>query len=135
MCGIGPDGHIAINVRGTDHNSTTRLTDTNFETQAAASTDLGGIEISRNRSVITIGLQTITYNPEATCIISAAGDAKSIVVKNSLERSPDVKYPATVLNSLKNTCFYNTNSNATQQVYKSCKSMYKTSCAILLNML
>ena len=104
--GIGPDGHIAFNVRGTDHNSTTRLTDTNFETQAAAATDLGGIEISRNRSVITIGLQTITYNPEATCIIIAAGDAKSIVVKNSLERSPDVKYPATVLNSLKNTCFY-----------------------------
>ena len=61
--GIGPDGHIAFNVRGSDHNSTTRLTGTNFETQAAAATDLGGIEISRNRLVITIGLGTITYNP------------------------------------------------------------------------
>ncbi|SVE11698.1 uncharacterized protein METZ01_LOCUS464552, partial [marine metagenome] len=64
--GIGPDGHIAFNVRGSDHNSTTRLTGTNFETQAAAATDLGGIEISRNRLVITIGLGTITYNPDAT---------------------------------------------------------------------
>ena len=68
--GIGPDGHIAFNVRGTDHNSTTRLTDTNFETQAAAATDLGGIEISRNRSVITIGLQTITYNPKQPVLLS-----------------------------------------------------------------
>ncbi|HIF83809.1 MAG TPA: glucosamine-6-phosphate isomerase, partial [Candidatus Marinimicrobia bacterium] len=33
--GIGPDGHIAFNVRGSDHNSTTRLMETNFETQAA----------------------------------------------------------------------------------------------------
>ena len=30
--GIGPDGHIAFNVRGSDHYSTTRLTETNFET-------------------------------------------------------------------------------------------------------
>ena len=45
--GIGPDGHIAFNVRGSDHNSTTRLTNTNFETQAAAAIDLGGIEVSR----------------------------------------------------------------------------------------
>ena len=73
--GIGPDGHIAFNVRGSDHNSTTRLTTPNFETQAAAATDLGGIEISRNRLVITIGLGTITYNPNATGIIIAAGEA------------------------------------------------------------
>lgn len=32
--GIGPDGHIAFNTRGSDHHSTTRLTATNFETQA-----------------------------------------------------------------------------------------------------
>ncbi len=34
--GIGPDGHIAFNVRGSDMYSTTRLTETNFETQAVA---------------------------------------------------------------------------------------------------
>ena len=62
--GIGPDGHIAFNTRGSDHNSTTRLTATNFETQAASAGDLGGIEVSRNRLVITIGLGTITYNPD-----------------------------------------------------------------------
>ena len=104
--GIGPDGHIAFNVRGSDHNSTTRLTTTNFETQAAAATDLGGIEISRNRLVITIGLGTITYNPDATGIIIAAGEAKSKIIKESLEHAPDVKYPATALSRLSKSCFY-----------------------------
>ena len=40
--GIGPDGHIAFNTRGSDHYTTTRLTSTNFETQAQAAGDLGG---------------------------------------------------------------------------------------------
>ena len=104
--GIGPDGHIAFNIRGSNHNSTTRLLETNFETQAAAATDLGGIEISRNRLVITIGLGTITYNPGAVAIILAAGEAKAGIVKQSLEKKEDVKYPATVLTRLKNSRFY-----------------------------
>ena len=104
--GIGPDGHIAFNIRGSNHNSTTRLLETNFETQAAAATDLGGIEISRNRLVITIGLGTISYNPDAVAIILAAGEAKARIVKQSLEKKEDVKYPATVLTRLKNSRFY-----------------------------
>lgn len=104
--GIGPDGHIAFNVRGTDHNSTTRLTQTNFETQATAAVDLGGIEISRDRLVITIGLSTITYNPGATAIIIAAGEAKADIVKASLESSPTNRLPATVLQSISRSRFY-----------------------------
>ncbi len=104
--GIGPDGHIAFNTRGSDPFSTTRLTETNFETQAVAASDLGGIEISANRLVITIGLQTITYNPEATAIIIAAGEAKAQKVKQSLESDMVNLYPATVLQKLKNGRFY-----------------------------
>jgi glucosamine-6-phosphate deaminase len=104
--GMGPDGHIAFNTRGSDHNSTTRLTATNFETQAAAAGDLGGIEVSRKRLVITIGLGTITYNPEGVSIIFAAGEAKAPVVRNALENKPDNLYPATVLNRQKNARFY-----------------------------
>ncbi len=104
--GIGPDGHIAFNIKGSDHHSTTRLMETNFETQAVAAGDLGGIEISRNRLVITIGLQTITYNPEAVAIIFAAGEAKADVVKNALEKEPSNQYPATVLQKLKYGRFY-----------------------------
>lgn len=112
--GIGPDGHIAFNTRGSDHNSATRLTATNFETQAASAGDLGGIEVSRTRLVITIGLGTITYNPEAVSIIFAAGDAKAHVVRDALEKGPDNLYPATVLQGQKNARFYITDGASVQ---------------------
>ncbi len=104
--GIGPDGHIGFNVRGSDHLSTTRLTPTNYETQAAAATDLGGMEVSSTRLVITTGLGTYTYNPDCCAIIMAAGEAKSAVVRDAIESEPDVLYPATTLQKLPNACFY-----------------------------
>lgn len=110
--GIGPDGHIAFNTRGSHIYSTTRLTETNFETQAVAAGDLGGIEVSANRLVITIGLETIVYNPEAVGIIIAAGEAKAQIVKDSLETELSNIYPATVLQKLKNGRFYLTKGAA-----------------------
>ncbi len=110
--GIGPDGHIAFNIRGSDHHSSTRLTSTNFETQAVAANDLGGIEISRNRLVITIGLETITHNPHAIAIIFAAGESKAEIVKKSIESQPGNLYPATALQQLKNCRFYLTGGAA-----------------------
>ncbi|TVQ43242.1 MAG: glucosamine-6-phosphate isomerase [Saprospirales bacterium] len=110
--GMGPDGHIAFNIRGSDHHSTTRLTDTNFETKAVAAGDLGGIEVSSRRLVITIGLGTITYNPNATAIIIAAGEAKAEIIKRSLESEPTNLYPATVLQKLPNAKFYLTRGAA-----------------------
>jgi glucosamine-6-phosphate deaminase len=110
--GIGPDGHIGFNVKGSDHYSTTRLTQTNYETQAAASADLGGIEIARNRLVITIGLETITSNKNAAAIIIASGEAKANIVRDSIENSMTNYYPATVLQKLKNARFYLTNGAA-----------------------
>lgn len=110
--GIGPDGHIGFNVRGSDHFSTTRLTPTNYETQAAAATDLGGIEVSRNRLVITIGLQTIVNNPETTAIIIASGEAKAQIVKDAIQQEKNNQYPATVLQDLPNACFYLTKGAA-----------------------
>lgn len=112
--GIGPDGHIAFNIRGSDHHSTTRLTATNFETQAVAAGDLGGIEISRHRMVITIGLETITYNPDATAIIFAAGESKAGIIKASLESEPTNVYPATVLQKLKGSRFFLTQGAASR---------------------
>jgi glucosamine-6-phosphate deaminase len=110
--GIGPDGHIAFNTKGSDHNSTTRLTATNFETQAAAAGDLGGIEISRNHKVITIGLGTLTYNPDGVSIIFAAGEAKAPVVRNALGDTPVNLYPATVLQRQETSRFYLTEGAA-----------------------
>ena len=110
--GIGPDGHIGFNTRGSDHFSNTRLTSTNFETQAVSAADLGGIEVSRNRLVITIGLETITNNPDAVAIIFAAGEAKADIIQKSLESDPTNLYPATVLQKLKNSRFYLTKGAA-----------------------
>lgn len=122
--GIGPDGHIAFNTRGSDHYSTTRLTETNFETQAVAAGDLGGIDVSKNRLVITIGLETITYNPNAVAIIIAAGEAKAQVVKNALEKEATNEYPASVLHQLHNSRFYITKS-AASKLYDSVETYYK----------
>lgn len=122
--GIGPDGHIAFNVRGSDHHCTTRLTETNFETQAVAAGDLGGIEISKNRLVITIGLDTITHNPDAVALIFAAGEAKATVVKKALENEPSVLYPASVLNKLDQARFYLT-TGAAASLQSSVDAYYK----------
>ncbi len=110
--GIGPDGHLAFNVRGSSIYSVTRLTGTNYETQAAAATDLGGIEISRNRLVITIGLSTITYNPSCTALVIAAGEAKAGVVADAIQQTKSPQYPASVLQDLEHARFYLTQGAA-----------------------
>lgn len=110
--GIGPDGHIGFNIRGSDHFSTTRITAINYETAAAAAVDLGGIEFARNAVVMTIGLRTITRNPTATAIIIAAGESKAAVVRDAVEHGPCVLYPATALQALDGACFYLTRGAA-----------------------
>ncbi len=104
--GIGPDGHIGFNVKGSDMHSTTRLSAINYETMAAAAADLGGIEVSRRSLVITIGLATITWNPECTAIIIAAGEAKASIVAKSIVSCRDVNYPASSLQILSGARFY-----------------------------
>lgn len=110
--GIGPDGHIGFNVSESDHYSTTRLTPINYETAAAAATDLGGIEISRHRLVITIGLATITFREDAVVIIIAAGDAKARIVAESIQTPKNISCPASVLQGLDNSRFYLTQGAA-----------------------
>lgn len=114
--GIGPDGHIGFNIMGSDHESTTRLCPINYETQAAAAGDLGGIETARDCHVITVGLRTITHNPDCVAIIMAAGEAKAQVVANAIESGPDVRVPATCLQELSNGRFYLTRGAASRLV-------------------
>jgi glucosamine-6-phosphate deaminase len=110
--GIGPDGHIGFNIRGSDHYSTTRLCPTNYETQAAAATDLGGIEIARQSLVITIGLDTITYNRDCTAIILAAGQAKAALAAQAIQSTKTIETPASCLQGLPNGRFYITRGAA-----------------------
>ena len=128
--GIGPDGHIAFNVLGSGHHSTTRLTETNYETQASAATDLGGIEISRQRLVVTIGLETIIHNPDCTAILIAAGEAKANVVRDAIQQTQSLRYPATVLHRLPRARCYVTHGAAkllTERRYANLVSMENVS--------
>ena len=118
--GIGPDGHIGFNVRGSDHYSTTRLTATNYETQAAAAADLGGIECSRRSLVITIGLATITRNPRCCAIIIAAGEAKAAIVAAALQSRKNILVPASALQALPQARFYLTSGAAKQLAERQC---------------
>ncbi len=120
--GIGPDGHIGFNVRGSDFYSTTRLAETNYETQAAAATDLGGIEVARNRLIITIGLSTITFNPECTALIIAAGAAKAKVIADAVQHKMNVVYPATVLQKLSGARFFLTRGASGLLIERNVKS-------------
>ena len=110
--GIGPDGHIGFNVRGSDLYSTTRLTSINYETQAAAAGDLGGIEVARKRLVITVGLATIAYNPDCVALIVAAGEAKASIVAEAVQAERHVRVPASALRSLSQARFYLTRGAA-----------------------
>ena len=110
--GIGPDGHIAFDVQGSSHHSHTRLTNINYETQAAAAVDLGGIESVRKKAVITIGLNTITHNPDVVAIIIAAGESKSQVLASAIESDPSLEFPGSALQKLPNTRFFLTNGAA-----------------------
>ncbi|KPK38722.1 MAG: glucosamine-6-phosphate deaminase [Phycisphaerae bacterium SG8_4] len=110
--GIGPDGHIGFNIKGSDHNSTTRLCPVNYETQAAAAADLGGIETARKCLVITIGLKTITLNRDCAAIIIAAGQAKARLIAQAIESDDHIRVPASCLRQLPNARFYITRGAA-----------------------
>lgn len=110
--GIGPDGHVGFNIKGSDFYSTTRLIDANYETKAAAATDLGGMEVARNKRLITIGLRTITHNPNTVAIIIAAGEAKAGIVARTIHAERSNQYPGSVLAELPNARFFLTRGAA-----------------------
>ena len=110
--GIGPDGHIAFNVRGSSPFSHTRLTGLNYESEAAAAGDLGGINVVRRKAVVTMGLETITYNKDCVAVIMAAGQSKAKVVAGSVLSEPTQYYPATCLQQLPNARFFITKAAA-----------------------
>lgn len=104
--GIGPDGHIAFNVRGSSPFSHTRLTNLNYESQAAAAGDMGGINTVRRKAVVTMGLETITYNPDCVAIIIAAGQSKAKVVCGSVLGDVSMDFPASSLKVLPHARFF-----------------------------
>ncbi len=114
LSGIGPDGHIAHNTFGSSHHSSTRLTTMNYQTMAVAARDLGGIEEVRKKAVVTIGLETITFNPACVAIIFAAGEENAEIIARAVESTPEITSPASALQKLKNSRFYLTEGAASK---------------------
>ena len=112
LSALGSDGRIAFNIRGTSLHSNTELRQTNFATQADAAASLGGIEVAKNRLVITVGLETITRNPNTVAIVCAAGESNAMIIKNALQSEMTTQYPSTVLQRLDNSRFYLTKGAA-----------------------
>jgi glucosamine-6-phosphate deaminase len=98
----------------------------NYETQAAAATDLGGIEIARQSLVITIGLQTITYNPDCTAIVIVAGQAKANLVAQAIQSDDHINVPASALRRLSNARFYITRGAAGRLVERQIETVENT---------
>jgi glucosamine-6-phosphate deaminase len=60
----------------------------------------------RKKAVITIGLGTITYKPDAVAIIMAAGETKAPIVSAALENPASIQAPASCLQHLPNARFF-----------------------------
>ena len=61
---------------------------------------------------MTIGLDTIRCNPDATIIIMAAGEGKATVVREALELPQDCARPASSLHGHSGARFYLTQGAA-----------------------
>jgi len=99
-------GHLGFNPPGLAENSITHIEPLNYQVAAHAAKDLGGIEHSRDKTAVTIGLGTLLYNPNAVLIIMASGESKAKPVKATIENKFTLDLPATILQKNRNSRFY-----------------------------
>jgi len=104
--GIGYDGHIAFNFAGCDPTLPTRLVTLNYQTAAQSAGEFGGIQHTRGKCAITIGLSTITMNKDNRIVIMAAGEAKAKVIMEAIMLSKNHERPASVLQGRHGARFY-----------------------------
>ena len=104
--GIGPDGHVAFNIRGSSFDSVTRLLKLNYESMAASAESLGGMSTARKKLVITIGLETITRNQSCEAHLFVAGEAKADLVREAVEGALNPTIPSHALRSLQKSVIY-----------------------------
>ena len=112
--GIGPDGHVAFNIRGSRSDSVTRRLDLNYESLASSGAEaMGGMTNARNMQVFTIGLSTIVANRNCVAIIFAAGEAKANIVCEAITGASNVcVHSSHALRVLPNSRFYLTHGSA-----------------------
>jgi glucosamine-6-phosphate deaminase len=111
--GLGPDGHVAFNIRGSSPDSRTRQLHLNYESMAIAAESLGGMTAAQTKNVVTIGLGTITAKSDAVIILFAAGEAKAQIVADVIDAETDcIQFPAHAFRCMQNFCVYSTKGAA-----------------------
>jgi glucosamine-6-phosphate deaminase len=95
--GIGIDGHVAFNQPGSEEFSRTRLVKLGYIPAAQSAISLGGIEYTRDRFALTIGLDTILFNPDAVIILMVAGEGKASITSKVIEGEITMDVPASFM--------------------------------------
>jgi len=99
-------GHFGSIPPGSAFDSKTQIVKLDYMSAAHAAKDMGGIEHARGKINVTIGMGSISLKPNAVLIISAAGESKAEVVRDSVENQITRRYPATILQRFPNARFY-----------------------------
>lgn len=110
--GLSYGGPLSFIESGSPPDSKTHIVKLDYKTAAHAAKDLGGIEHARGKIAITVGLGTISFNPNAVMIVMACGESKSAAVRNSVENKMNPKYPASMLQKYVNSRIYITDGAA-----------------------
>ena len=109
ILGIGANGHIGFNEPGSNTNSVTRLVKLDYQTRNDARLVFNGIK-NVPSSAVTMGIKTILKSKRI--ILMAWGLGKSNAVKKAVELKPNVKLPASLLQSHDNVTFILDKSSA-----------------------
>lgn len=104
--GISFGGYLGFNKPGGAFDNKTHMVPLDYEAVVLSAKDFGGVDYARGKVAITVGIGTITYNPNAVLIIIVAGEFKANAVRDAIENKPNVKYPATALQKFPNSRFY-----------------------------
>lgn len=110
--GIGIDGHVAFNQPGSPATSTTRLIKLEYIPAAQSAISFGGMEFTRDKLALTIGMDTIMSNPNAVIILMVAGEGKSEIVRKVVEDEMTIENPGSLLQLHKGTRCYVTKGAA-----------------------
>lgn len=103
MLGIGPEGHIAYNERGSAFDSRTRLVDLADRTIRDMLPQFGNDIEAVPRQAITLGIANIMKAGEV--VLMANGEHKADAVYKALRCKPDASCPASALQMHENALF------------------------------
>jgi glucosamine-6-phosphate deaminase len=94
ILGIGPDGHIAMNLPGGAFGSPTRFTALSGELHERT-LQQGGFPPDQPLGGITIGVKTIMHMPRV--LLAAKGEKKASIIRTALQGPVTEEVPASVL--------------------------------------